>query len=536
MNPKHLLLSCLVPAIAAGAQFDVRDLGAKGDGTAKDTRAIQAAIDRASAGGGTVVFPAGRYVSGTLHLRSLVTLRIERGATLVFSPDDGEFDAYEDLPDRPQARAGNPRPLPPDATAVQIRTHAALPAWDDTETSYAHYALLAGDGVHQVSIEGDGEIDGNRARRGGPKPIAFRNSEWITIRGITVRNAPNYNISLIATDHVEVEGVRLINGFADGIDPDNCHFVRITNCYIDAADDAICPKASLAAGRPARGTAHLVVANCITRTSANHFKFGTESEGDLHDVTVSNCAMLSRENGHRARSGISIESVDGAHVDGVVVSNLSIEDAMAPIFIRLGVRGRGLERPVAGTVENVSFQNVTAKGASTASSITETPAARVRDVTIDGYRSTGNGGGAARGLDVPELPDKYPSADMFGDLPAVGLYARHVDGLTLRDVRIGAEHPDDRPALVLDDVERVELSGFDTTRAPARGPVVLFRDVAGALLSGNRLSQAAEIFLRVLGAKSREIALRGNDLRLAKEEILMGSDVPANGVSTDSVR
>ena len=100
------------------------------------------------------------------------------------------------------------RPPLANPTPEQRRRLNAPPAYDDTETSYAHYALLCGEGVHNVTIEGAGEIDGNRPRRGGPKPIAFKNSEWISIRGITIRNAPNYNISLMGTDHVEVEGVK----------------------------------------------------------------------------------------------------------------------------------------------------------------------------------------------------------------------------------------------------------------------------------------------------------------------------------------
>lgn len=530
MNLRFSFLICALSPILAGAQFDVRDAGAKGDGIAKDTRSIQAAIDRAAMEGGTVIFGPGKYLSGTLHLRSGITLRIEKGATLVFSQDDGDFDSYEELSYRPQRAAGNPRQLSPDPTPVQIRVHAAPPGWDDAETSYAHYALLSGDGVRNVGIEGDGEIDGNRPRRGGPKPIAFRNSEWIAIRGITVRNAPNYNISLIATDHVEIEGVRLINGFADGIDPDNCHFVRITNCYIDAADDAICPKASWAAGKPPRGTSHLVVANCITRTSANHFKFGTESAGDLSNVSVANSVMLSRENGHRARSGISIESVDGAHVDGIVFSNLSIEDAIAPIFVRLGNRGRGTDQPVPGAIGNILIQNVTAKGASIASSITGTPQSKVRDISIADFSSSSIGGGSARDLDVPELLDKYPSADMFGDLPASGLYGRHVDGLSLKNAKFHSAQPDQRPTLVLDDVRRAEISGFDSITAPPREPVMLFRNVVGAFLFGNRLSSPAAVFLSVTGAQSKEIALRGNDLRLAEKIVLQGSDAPPNAI------
>ena len=286
-------------AQAAQGTLDIREFGAKGDGTTKDTRAIQAAIDKASATGGTVVIPPGNYPSGTLHLVSNLTLRIEKGARLMFSPDDADFDAVRTIavPKTGPVEKKLARPQTPNPSAAEMRRRNAPPAYDDTETSYAHYALLVGDGIHNTSIEGRGEIDGNRPKRGGPKPIAFKNSEWISIRGITIRDAPNYNISLMGTDHVEVEGVKLLNGYADGVDPDNCHFVRITNSYIDSWDDAVCPKASFALGKK-RGTEHLVVANCVLRTNCNHFKFGTESEGDLKNVSVSNCVMLRQ--GYRA--------------------------------------------------------------------------------------------------------------------------------------------------------------------------------------------------------------------------------------------
>ncbi len=106
------------------------------------------------------------------------------------------------------------------------RRLSAPPAYDDTETTYFHYALLSGDGVHNVAIQGTGAIDGNRPSRGGPKPIGIKNSDWISVRGITIRNAPNYNISFAGTDHIEVEGVKLISGFADGVDFDGCRYAR----------------------------------------------------------------------------------------------------------------------------------------------------------------------------------------------------------------------------------------------------------------------------------------------------------------------
>src|SRR5437867_4258136 len=97
---------------------------------------------------------------------------------------------------------------------------------------------------------------------------------------------------------------------------------------------------------------------------------------------------------------------------------------------------------------------------------------------------------AARDANVPEVPGTYPEADMFGELPAMALYSRPVDRLTLRNLKIHASEPDGRPALILDDVTRLEISGFDSTNAPPHQPVLLFQNVAGALLYGNRFSSA----------------------------------------------
>jgi hypothetical protein len=120
---------------------------------------------------------------------------------------------------------------------------------------------------------------------------------------------------------------------------------------------------------------------------------------------------------------------------------------------------------------------------------------------------------------------------MFGELPALGVYARHVDGLTLRDIKIRAVQSDSRPALIFDDVERLELSGFESANVPPRQPLILLRNVAGALLYGNRSAGPVETYLGVQGGKSSDIALRANDLRRARRPVEESPDVPRGAVS-----
>ncbi len=404
-----------------------------------ETAVIQQAIDNAAArGGGTVVVAPGLHVCGTIHLKSNVTMHLENGAILAASPDDADFASFESLP---------------------------FESVSDKETTYFRYALIAAADVHDIAITGQGIIDGNRAKRGGPKTVALKRCTRVTIRDVTVRNSPNYSISMLGCDNVVIDGVTIANGYADGIDPDSCRNVRIANSYIDSWDDAICPKTSPSLGY-ARATENLAVTNCILRTNCNNFKFGTESSGDLKNVVVSNLTMLPRESGRPPISGISIEAVDGAHVDGVVISNVVMRGVRAPIFLRLGNRGRGLHPPVPGSLCNVTLSNVIATGALLASSITGLPGFPVRDIALSDVRISAEGGLVTPpSAPIPELPERYPEATMFGELPAYGLFARHVDGLTLRGVELRVEKPDSRKPIVYEDVR---LTNPPPSRRPRR--------------------------------------------------------------------
>jgi hypothetical protein len=261
-----------------------------------------------------------------------------------------------------------------------------------------------------------------------------------------------------------------------------------------------------------RNVEHLVVANCVTRTNCSNFKFGTESSWDFKDVAISNLTMTPRDQGRRPISGISLESVDGARIDGVVVSNISMQGVQTPLFIRLGNRGRGLNPPVPGSIRNVSLDNIVARGASMTSSVTGIPGFPAQGVSLSNIAITMEGGHREPlGLDVPEHIAKYPEGTMFGVLPAFGFYARHAEALSLANIQLRWEKEDLRPAMVFDDIRDLTVDGFRTDTGSGAAPLIWMNNVADALVRGARAG-AARLFLRVSGADSRGIALVGNDL------------------------
>ena len=497
-----------VGPVAGG--FNVRRFGARGDGRTKDTRALQAAIEAAGKGGGTVYFPPGRYLAGTLRLCSHVSIHLDAGAVLVASHDPGDFDPYEKL---------------------------SYQSYADEETTDFHSAQVRGQDVEHVSILGQGTIDGNRRKRGGPKPIALKNCRHIAVRDITLQHSPNYNISLLGCDHVDISGVSILNGYCDGIDPDCSRFVRIANCYVESWDDAIVPKASYALGYR-RSTENVTVTNCVLTTGCNALKLGTEASGDFKNIAFSNCTIFARPDLWKRgpTSGVSLEMVDGGVIDRVVVENLAMVDVRAPIFIRLGNRGRAQNPPQPGRLENVSIANITATGAVWASSITGIPGHPVRRVTLRGVRCTAQGGGAAAlaAAAVPEQEDGYPDAGRFRDLPAYGLYCRHVEGLTLDDVKLHAERPDGRPALVIEDGGDVDLRGLHGDPPEGAEAVFALRDVRACLVSGSRAPTGTRTFIQLRGPRTARVRAVGNDLTAAATPFTLADDVPKDALRQEA--
>lgn len=476
------------------ATYNVAEFGAKADGRTKDTHTIQKAIETCSKnGGGTVYFPLGTYLTGSLHLRHRVALYLDHGAIIKASTDENDFDPYEELSFKNDA---------------------------DHETSFFHHSLIWAEDVEHVAILGTGTIDGNRTKRGGPKPIALKRCQHVTIKDITIRNAPNYAISLLGTDYVNIDGVNIFNGYCDGIDPDACRYVRIANCQIETWDDAIVPKASFSLG-VRRAVEYLTVTNCILATNCSAFKLGTESGGGFRCITVNNCVMHDRATGRPPISGIAIESVDGGDIDGVTISNISMVNVRSPIFLRLGNRGRDMDAPAAGTLRNVVIGNVVATGARQACPIAGIPDHAIQNITLDNIQIAFAGGGTVEqtNVPVPEEEGKYPEATMFGTLPSYGLYCRHVEGLRLRNIHLTLQTPDYRHALVCDDVSRVVIDSFDADRSPGAESAIRFRGVRKALIGNCMLPEQISGFIKVMDGGMQEIRLIGNDVPSVKRDL-----------------
>ena len=454
------------PAPRAGI-CDAARYGARADGRTLATAAIQRAIDAcAAAGGGVVLLAGGTFLSGTLVLRNDVTLRIAPGATLLASPRIEDFT-----------------PFPPeDVPRIFV-------VGSTQNKGNGPYHLVHAEGARNVAIDGGGTINGNGqsywdpdpervfvSNRARPSPlIEFVGTQGIRIEDIVIRDSPGWTIHPLESSDIRIAGVRIFNDGrgpnTDAVNIDSSRNVLVTDAHIEAGDDCVVLKTTGRRGGRVPPTENVIVSNIICSSDDQGVKIGTESLGDFRDILFTGILIYHSPNLYRPpTAGISMSMVDGARFENVVISNVVIRDAATPLFLRLGNRGRGQAVPTPGTLSGVVFSNIVATGGSLASSITGLPGHPVQGVTLSNIDITMDGGAAQAGpAEVPEVPGDYPHAPMFGSLPAYGLYVRHVDGLTLHNVRLRATAPDARPAILVDDVTGLDADPA-TARQLRRGP------------------------------------------------------------------
>ncbi len=493
---KLLIFLTILPALFLGAKFDtsvynIKDFGAVGDGKTLDSPAINKAIDEAvSKNGGTIYFPSGTYLSVSIHLKSNIAIYLDQGATILAAdPKDG----YKyDLPEENK--------------------------WDEYQDfghTYFHNSLIWGENLENVSILGPGLINGDGLVRGGsqsrskeeqealkgkaPKgreigPFGYPNARdnvepgWgnkaialklcrnIILKDFSILHGGHFAILATAADNLTINNLK-IDTDRDGIDIDCCKNVRVSDCFVNSPfDDGICLKSSFPLGN-ARATENVTITNCQVsgydegtmldgtykreynkyshHSPTGRIKFGTESNGDFKNITISNCVF-------DYCRGLALETVDGSHLEDVTINNITMRDIEnCPIFLRLGRRMRGPEGRSIGELRRVIISNVVIYNAAPKSIlIIGLPEKDIEDVQLDNIKIYYKGGGTKEqaAINLPEDETGYPEPDNFGDTPAYGFFIRHVKNIKMSNIEVKYMKEDMRPPFILDDVKGAELN------------------------------------------------------------------------------
>jgi polygalacturonase len=474
--------------------YNISDYGAKGDSLTLNTLSIQSAIDEcARAGGGTVYFPAGKYISGTLFFRSHITLHLAAGAVLVGSSN------LDDYP----------------VTVANIRSYT---------DNYTDKSLIYAEGLINIGLIGQGRINGNGSKFSGPykvRPFMIRiiNCKNVLVRDVTLMDSPMWLQHYLACENVIIDGITVNNRHDhinnDGIDIDGCNEVRISNCRIISGDDAIVMKSTLN-----RACKDITITNCIISTNSNAIKIGSETTGNFENIVISNCSFYDTHLG-----GIALQIMDGGTINGVSVSNIVMNEVGTAILIRLGNRGRPFNehapKPGVGMISNIMFNNIQANNTSNLGcSISGLPGYPVKNISLNNIRLTFPGGGTVENAnrEIPDSPTKYPDVRMFGILPAYAFFCRHAENLTFDDVEMYFTNPDLRSAVACEDINGLE---FYKIKAMSYGiePVIRCRNVKDMFVQACKATPGIDTYLQITGEKSESITMSGNDLRGAKNGV-----------------
>jgi len=476
------LASTAVAQNAPGA-INVRTYGAKGDGKALDTAAINKAIDAAAAaGGGRVYFPAGSYLSYTIRFKSNVSLYLSEGATIVAA--DSPLQA---------------------GTGYDLAEPFQFDKFQDYGHSHWKNSLIYGENLHDIAILGPGLIWGKGLSKGtgpgpaaetpgvGNKAISLKNCRNVTLRDFGILHGGHFGILATGVDNFTIDNLR-IDTNRDGIDIDCCRNVHVSNTTVNSPwDDAICLKSSFGLGF-ARATEMVTITNCFVSGSfeegtmldgtykrfapdfrvprTGRIKFGTESNGGFKNVSISNINFDGCQ-------GLALETVDGGLLEDVTITNITMRDIItAPIFMRLGRRMRGPEGVPIGVLRRVLISGIVCSNSASriSSIISGIPGHSIEDVKISNIyvQHAGAGTKETAAINPPENEEAYPEPTMFGATPSHGFYVRHAKNVEMSDIEIAPIKDDARSAFVLTDVQG---ASFSHVRIPHTSSAFVLKNV-----------------------------------------------------------
>ena len=502
--------------------YNVRHHGAKGDGKTLDTAGFQAAIDACTNDkGGTVLVPAGEFLIGSIELKSNVTFHLAAAARLLGSTNSSHYkEGIEKDP-------------------------------------YVNIALIYANDAENVSIEGKGIVDGQgaaflgKADKDRPVLLVSYGCKNLSIRDISLTNSAFWCTHINRCSHVYIDGVRIhsrVNGNNDGFHFDNCDHVNVSNCNVACGDDAC---ALFGANR------NVTITNCTFSTRWSVFRFG---EGVSENITISNCVIYDTFG-----CPIKMQVASGTRLENILFSDLVMSNVTGPIYIGLGSHPPNVQawwnweptpanEPLpGGIVRNIIFKGIRATIAPapdlkeypwespfpgerrTCINLTALDGQLIQDISFSDIHITFPGGGTseeAAGRQVPQTSgNEY---FQFGVLPAYGMYARNVRGLTLDDVRFDLATPDLRPALVFDHVADAALNGFSAEGNPNNESLLRFTATREALLTACRALKPCAAFLQVEGTANEGITIAASDLSKAASPLTFSRGAAKKAVNLRS--
>ncbi len=496
-------VSLPTPAVARGALpqepshpplfFDVRDFGAVGDGRTLCTTAIQKAVNAcAAAGGGKIVFPAGRYLTGPIFLQANQHVEVMAGATVAFTTD------FTSVPAIPGRWEGIDRTVYAslftciDKENVFITGQGTLdgqgaPWWEAFQTVKEMRRRL---GITEREPENP---PGSPLRWPRPRLINLYSCRNVFIGGLHLLNSPSWTIHPVTCENVAIDGVTILaapdSPNTDGIDPDSCKDVRIANCFISVGDDCIVIKSGYKYSERATPSENITVTNCVFRSGHCGVGVGSETSGGVKNLAISNCVCDGTDRGLRFKTARG----RGRSVENVRASNFVMRNVAEPLTVTMFYTGGDRHRaePVNDATpafRNFHFSQIVVTGAQRAALIEGLPERPVQGLTF---------------------------SDVVVDGAAEGISCTNVDGASFDNVVVNAAKG---PVLHVDGARDLAVMRV-ATRRPNIDPVVRFENVNTAVLESCTASPGTGSFLELQGAANRDIALICNRLARGAREV-----------------
>jgi polygalacturonase len=390
---KTLLLLFATAALCSASTpvvFNVRDFGATGDGRTLDTAALNRAVTACvDAGGGTVYVPPGNYLTGTIELKTHVTLQLDGGATILGSENPADYPATKSVwgDDREMMA---PLIYAVDAENITITGRGTI----DGQGGIWWQRLRLNDPVKfpRGPLSPAEREEAAKFSRGRPHLIRPVRCKDVVIEHVNIRNSAEWNIHPMLCENIRIDGVTInapaINAHnTDGINPESCRNVQILNCRIDTGDDCVTLKSGLnelgrKMGRPDE---NITIANCVMRHGHGGVTIGSEMSGGVRNVVVTNCVFQETDVGIRIKS----QRGRGGVVEGLSVSNLVMVDVPSPFTITTFYSGSDKAEDVHAVDDgtpryrDMLFSNITARGAKVAGSITGLREMPIENITFN---------------------------------------------------------------------------------------------------------------------------------------------------------